>query len=132
MKKINITIPDNLNEIQEAKLIQEKLTQKALSGNGNNLINKRIGDEVIVKDLVTQITIKRTGEKPVELMDCPICKTQFQNNFFNPVFTNYGGVIKRHKTCSNNCQQNFIEFCGDGRASVKRKDLKPLIDFNKH
>lgn len=57
MKKISITIPSELSAKEEIKLISERLTQKALSGNGKQLALKKFEtskDKIVNKAVFIQ------------------------------------------------------------------------------
>jgi len=126
MNKIKITIEDGMTPIQEAERISQILRQKLLAGHGRQKDLKRIGDQVDVQHIETQIVVVRKGEKPIELIKCPVCSCDFQNDLFFSVWTNYGGKNRQLKTCSSNCQSGLIEFCGEGRAAKSRLKLKPV------
>lgn len=125
-RKIKIVIPDDLSPIQEARLISQRLMQNMLASNGSQLDKKRIGDQVDIRHLTTEITIERKGPKPIEMIACNVCGCEYQSDLFKPVIVNYGGKNKTVKTCSENCQTDLINLCGTGRAAIKVKDLKPV------
>lgn len=62
MKKINITIPDDLTPQQEVLEIATSLRQNMLAGIGRNKDTARIGNEVNIQHLQTQITITRKDD----------------------------------------------------------------------
>lgn len=126
MKKINIKIPDDLSPKEEALLIAQRLNQKMLAGHGRQMDKLRIGTQVDIKHLTTQITIERTGDKPIEMVTCNVCGCDYQNNTYKGVWVNYGGERKEVKTCSENCGSALIDLCGIGRAAFKKKDLHPF------
>ncbi len=125
MKKINIKIPDHLTPSEELQEIGKLLRQKTLAGNGRQMDHKRIGNEINIKDITTQITITRIGEKPIEMAKCNVCGCEYQNNFFFTVFTNYGGTTRKIKTCSEKCQTEIIILFPD-RCSIKKSTLKQI------
>lgn len=127
--KVIITIPDTLTDQEEKRLNSERLVQKQLSFHGNELNKLRIGNNLEVKNLTTQIIINRTGEKPIEFIPCNVCGCDYQSNLFKIVFVNYGGKNKSIKVCSENCQHTLIEICGKGRAALKLKQLTPVRFF---
>ena len=130
-KSITITIPDNLSKEDEVFAISKKLQQKALSTHGRQDDKKMIGDYNKVIDLTTTIVVKRTSkDKPIEMVKCTVCGCEYQNDMFFPVYVNYGGQNKLLKFCSEKCQEDVIEVCGEGRASKKRTGLKPVRTFN--
>ena len=104
-KPIRITIPDNLSKEDEVFAITKKLQQKALSGHGRQEDKKMIGDYNKVTDLTTTIIVERKSkEKPIEMVKCPDCGCEYQNDMFFPVYVNYGGKNKLLKYCSESCQ----------------------------
>jgi len=123
MKRIKIKIPHNLKPKEEVKFIAERLTQKMLAGNGNQLDKVRLGDQIDVQHLNTVIEIERTGEAPIEMVNCTACNCEYQNNMFFPVYVNYGGKTKLLKYCSEVCQQTVINICGEGRAAKSKSKL---------
>jgi len=130
-KSIKIVIPSGLSDQEESFEIAKKLNQKLLAGNGRQKDKVRLGTEINIKHGKMIIEIERKVENVIEFIPCIVCGTEYQNTEFLPVFTNYGGKVKKHKTCSENCQNNLIDCCGYGRAAIKRNDLKPLINFNR-
>ncbi len=126
MKKIKIVIPDDLTPQQEAAEIAQRLMQKALSGTEKQIDKLRIGTQVDIKELTTQITIERTGAKPIEMIKCSVCSSKYQSDLFFPLFVNYGGQKKKLKYCSQACRNTVLDICGEGRAAIKQKDLKPV------
>ena len=128
-KKISITIPDDLTPMQEAAEISQRLNQQLLAGNGRQVDHKRIGDQVDIKYLTTEIVIKRVGEKPIEFILCSICGIEYQSDLAKNVFHNYGGRTKKVHVCSETCQQTFISICGNGRAATKKSKLNPIRTY---
>ena len=90
-KSIKIIIPSDLTPEQEAFEISKKLTGKLLSGSAKQVDRLRIGDEINVSFLNTYIEIERKVHNLIEFIPCPICETEFQNDLFFRVWTNYGG-----------------------------------------
>lgn len=131
MKKIKINIPYGLNQKEELKEIVKKLNSKLLSGSGVNEQQLFIGDYNTIEQGAFTIEVKKTGKKPIEYITCPICEITFQSDFYFKVYTNYGGVHKRHLLCSTDCQNELIEMCGVGRAGKTTKELKPVNLFFK-
>lgn len=125
-KKITIKIADDLTPKQEAMEISKMLTQKLLAGNGNQVDKLRIGDQIDIKHLETEILIQRIGATPIEMITCNVCGHDYQSNLYKGVWTNYGGKTKEVKTCSDECAQSLISICGEGRASLKKKKLTPV------
>lgn len=125
-KEYKIVIPDDLTPDQELVHIANNLRQKFLGDSKQ----KRLGDSVNVKNLTTRITIERKGAKPIEIIVCNVCNGNYQSDMFKPVWTNYGGSQKLIKTCSEQCQQNLIDYCGEGRAAKSRTKLKSVRIYN--
>ncbi len=129
-KSIRITIPDNLSKEEEIFAISKKLHQKALSSHGSQNDKKMIGDYNQVIDLTTTIIVERKSkEKPIEMVKCPACNCEYQNDMFLPVFINYGGNKKKIKVCSESCQNDIIDVCGEGRAAKTSRGVKPVRTF---
>lgn len=130
MNNIEINIPDNLTPDKELLLIAKKLQQKQLSGSGKTKEQLRIGTEVTVQHLQTQITINRTStEKPIEMVKCNVCGCEYQNNTAVHYWRNYGGKPKQVAVCSTGCQNAVIEFLGKRAAKTKNK-LSPIRLYN--
>lgn len=127
-KKITISIPDNLNDLQEAKLIQERLNQKALTGSGKIRTNSiRIGDCTDIKLRESVIVIKRIPAEPfIETKNCTVCRSSFQSDMGQKMYINYGGRRKQLHYCSKECCLAVIEICGEGRAAMKKSELIPV------
>ena len=126
MEKIIITIPDNLTPQQEALAISEQLGKKYLPSSSLKLI----GSGYEVKHLETQIVIRREAvEKPVVTCECSVCSTVFEKSLGKDLWVNYGGIDKKRKYCSDICRNTVIAICGDGRASIKRKELKRVVAY---
>ena len=129
MDKINITIPDNLTPGEEYAAILKQLGKKMLPENLDP--NKRIGAGYEVQYLETQINIKREPiEKPLVTRECSVCLTIFDDSVKFPLFVNYGGKTKKLRYCSDGCRDQVIFICGEHRAVIKRKDLKPIRLYN--
>lgn len=128
--KIRIVIPHNLSNEEELIEINKRLTQKLLASSGRRVDHKRLGNQLDIQHLKTEITIERTGEKPIEMVICNTCGCEYQNNLFKRVFINYGGINKTIKVCSDTCQDALIDICGTGRAAKKKKDLSPVRLWN--
>lgn len=126
MKKIKIVIPDDLTPKQEIEEIAQKLTQKMLVSHGRQQDHKRIGNQVDVKDLKTEITIERKGESPVEYIKCNVCGCDYQSDTAKVIWTNYGGTARPIKTCSDICIDNMVSMLGEGRLNRKKSKLKPV------
>ena len=126
-KSIKIVISSDLTPEQEVIEISKKLTGKLLSGSGSQLDKLRIGNEINISYLNTFIEIERKVNNLIEFVPCPICECEFQNDLFFRVWTNYGGKIKQHRCCSEDCQEDYINALGNGRASKTKSKLAPLI-----
>jgi len=121
MKKIDITIDDSLTPEQEVFAIAKQLSKKLiLSGNDKKLL----GTGYTIKEAKTQININRVFKektvKPIKTYVCPICQTIVDSKLHKPLFSNYGGSIKKHRLCSNECRDALIDICGEGRTSKTR------------
>ena len=122
MKKINIEIPDNLNNQQEVFAIAHQLSKRMIGGGV-----KMIGDSVDVIDLKTQITVTRKStEKPIVMIDCILCKTSCEKKIAYSFFVNYGGVVSEKFACSKDCRSEMLNILGS-RASVFRSKMKSPI-----
>ena len=128
-KSIKIIIPSDLTPEQEAFEISKKLTGKLLSGSAKQVDRLRIGDEINVSFLNTYIEIERKVHNLIEFIPCPICETEFQNDLFFRVWTNYGGKTKQHKCCSEDCQETYIGLLGNGRGAKTKSRLEPFIRY---
>lgn len=127
-KSIKITIPDNLSKEEEGAAIYSKLSGKLIENN-----KKAIGD-FSVQELTTSLTItverkNMSKEKIIEMVKCPCCENNYQNDMFLPVFINYGGNKKKIKVCSSSCQKDIIDVCGEGRAAKTSRGVKPVRTF---
>jgi hypothetical protein len=129
MKKIIISIPDNLTPLQEAAAIAKKMTQKALSGSSMNKGRARIGTEIKIKDLETEIVIKRVSSEPIiEMVECPVCNGEYQNNTAKFYYTNYGGNVRKKPVCSDICVNAMCD-AFPGRISANKTALKAVRLF---
>lgn len=126
MKKINITIPDNLSAAEEAIAIAQQLRTKLLPDNGF----KKIGSGYQIQDLQTEITVTRVSvEKLIKTLDCGVCNTTFETSIGKALYINYGGNARKNLYCSEECRDVVHNLCGEGRASIKKGDLKPVARF---
>jgi len=126
MKKIEIKIPDNLTPQEEIWAIAKKLNKKMLSQGPTTLL----GSGYEIKDIQTQITITREAtEKPIKTIACTVCKTIFEDKLGSPVYTNYGGNVKKLLYCSKECCQAVIDVLGEGRVSLTRGKLQAARTF---
>lgn len=129
MRKIEIKIPDNLTQQEEVVAISKKLMQRSLTGSGASKEIKRIGTEVNIIDLHTQINIIRESKEPViEMVKCNVCGCDYQNNTASFYWHNYGGNPKRVAVCSEKCVNAVVEYLGD-RAATSKYKLKRLKFF---
>jgi len=118
MKKVSITIPDNLDHNQEVIAIAGQLHKKMIGRD-----QKRIGNSVDVIDLKTEIIVTRKStEKPIKMIVCPICETSCDESIAKDYFTNYGGSIRKKFTCSSECRDFVLNFLGS-RASKSKRGL---------
>ena len=121
MEKITITISDNLSPEQEVFAIAKKLG-KAL-GPLRNLL--ALGDGYEVKQLDTQIIIKRVPSSPLLITQtCSVCDTIFEPKVGVSMYVNYGGIVQKRRYCCEDCKNVVKDMCGPGRAVDKKKDLK--------
>lgn len=119
MKRINITIPDNLTPNEEVLAIAKQLGKKLLPSK-----LKMLGSGYELKHLQTQINIKREAiEKPIVTRECPICKTIVDQKAAKVLWTNYGGNQKKNYYCSDECRETVLHIAGNGRASIKKNEL---------
>lgn len=125
MKRVIITIPDNLTPSQELIAIAQQLGKKMLPSGQNEL-----GTGYTVKHLETQIIIKREPiEKPIVTIECPICKTIVEKKIAKALYTNYGGNRKTSHYCSDECREVILQISGEGRASIRKSGLKPVYAY---
>lgn len=128
METIKITIPDNLSHEEELFAIAKELGKKLLPGNTRKLL----GAGYTIKHIETNITIIREPvEKVIATQSCNLCSTIFELSLGKKLYTNYGGRVKKLFYCSDNCRDNVINWCGDGRAALTRNKLKSFVNFNK-
>lgn len=126
MKKIKITIPDNLSAAEETIAIAKQLQTKFLLG--NNV--KKLGSGYEIKDLQTEIIVTRVPvEKPIKTLDCGVCSTTFETSLGKPLYINYGGNVRKNLYCCEECRNTVLNLCGEGRASIKKGGLKPIASF---
>lgn len=125
MKKIDLQIPDNLTEAQEAVEITKQLNKRLLSAKDKPLL----GNPVNVKDLQTQITVTRVSkENPITTHICNVCNTVYTSDTAVSYWHNYGGNLKQVNTCSTECRDFCLNMLGE-RAAKTKKGLKPLRFF---
>lgn len=128
MEQIIITIPDGLSPEEEIVAIAKKMG-KALAPPKKQLA---IGDGYTVKQLETQIIIKREPtSKLLVTQVCSVCETLFEPKEGFILYVNYGGVTNQRRYCCEECRQQVIDICGEGRASIKKSKLKPTRTFNR-
>jgi hypothetical protein len=127
MNTIRIRIKDNLNPLQEAAEIAKRLQQKALTNGGTNKETLRIGQEYNIKELTTNIIVKRySSEKPIQMVTCNVCGCEYQNNLSFPYWHNYGGTPTKRHVCSEECRNNVLGFLGI-RGAKTRSGLKHFL-----
>jgi predicted nucleic acid-binding Zn ribbon protein len=126
MKKVEITIADNMTPQQEAVEIFKQLAQKAIAEKPKQ---KRLGQVVEVIDQKTLITVTRTSEeKVIPTKTCSVCGTEFTPDVAKHYFHNYGGNTRKVAVCSSKCREIMVEYLGD-RASKSKAGLKSLKFF---
>jgi len=129
MKTIKINIPDNLSSEKEIFEIAKKLQQKSLSGHAKNKSVLRIGDNIDIKDIQTQIIITRVSdEKPILMVKCNVCDCEYSSDKPFYYFHNYGGIRKRNSVCSEDCRKFMLDNFGS-RVSKSAKKLTNCINF---
>ena len=127
MKKIKITIPDNLTPQEETFAIAKQLGSKLIE---NKQTTKLLGSGYEIKHTQTEIIINREPvEKPIKTTECTVCKTVFENKLGSVLYINYGGSHKKKIYCSDNCRDVVRDICGEGRASIKKGKLKTAFSF---
>lgn len=127
MEKIIITIPDNLSKDQELLAIGNELHKQILTS-GTKF--KMLGDSVSIKHSETQITIKREPvEKPITTQVCSACDTIFEPSLGYKLWVNYGAKPRQVTYCSEDCRGAVMDFCGKGRAAIKKSELGSVIIF---
>lgn len=127
MKKIKITIPDNLTPQEETFAIAKQLGSKLIE---NKQGKKLLGSGYEIKHTQTEIIINREPvEKPIKTSECTVCNTTFENSLGSVLYINYGGSRKKKIYCSDNCRDVVRDICGEGRTSIKRSNLKPAFLF---
>lgn len=129
MKTTKITIPDNLTPEQEAFAIGKQLAKKALSGGGQNKEVKRIGDEINIIDLSSQIIVTRAStEKPITMITCNVCNCEYQSDRVVYYYHNYGGHRTRRGVCSDDCRQFMIDNFG-ARIAKSASKLPAAVNY---
>lgn len=132
MKTIKIKIADNLTPAQEALEIGKQLTKKSLSGGGQNKEVKRIGNQLDVIDITTQIIVERVStEKPIEMLKCNVCGCEYQSNMAKSYFHNYGGKRQKRNVCSDDCVSFMVENFGVRVAKSAMKLPHPINYFRR-
>lgn len=128
MNKIEIKIPDNLTPIQEAALIARKLAKKSLP---NSTATALIGNGLTVTDLQTQIIITRVNkEKPIKMINCPICGHIYEHGKGINYFHNYGGDPLKKSVCSTECRESVLSLLGN-RAAKTRFSLTAAVNYRR-
>ena len=121
METIRITIPDNLDSIEETLAIANTLTRKMLPKNDQKLI----GDGYTLQDAKVNIIITRKPvQKAVAVRECAICGTLFEQGVGARYYTNYGGVINARFACSKKCRDEILEMFSRHSVARFKKDLK--------
>lgn len=129
MKKIEIKIDSDLTPEQEIYQIAKKLQQKQLSGHGRNQDKLRLGTEVNVNDIQTQIIITRVSkEKPLEYVKCNVCNSEYEKGKGKFYYHNYGGGNTRRAVCSEQCRTVMIDNFG-ARISKNSRSLANRQNF---
>lgn len=128
MEQIIITIPDGLTPTEEIFAIAKKLG-KALAPPKKQIA---IGDGYTIKQLETQITIKREPtSKLLVTQVCSVCEVLFEPKEGFILYVNYGGITQQRRYCCEKCRTDVIELCGEGRAAIKKSKLKPVRTFDR-
>lgn len=123
MEKIKIVIPDNLTPDQELMAIAKQLGKKLLPKSGTKLI----GSGYEIKHLDTQINISREPvEKAITTRECVVCKTVFEQSKGKKLWTNYGGLQRKHYYCSDDCRNVVFSIAGSGRAAISPNKLRAV------
>ena len=123
MITIKIRIPDNLTPSQEAFAISKQLSDKKLLGDDNNL--KKIGQGFTIKEASFKIEVERFSKEKVITFHTCVCGNEYQSNFAKKYYTNYGGEIKKHLVCSDDCRETILDFLGK-RAAINKSKLNHL------
>lgn len=125
MKKIKLTVPSDVKDIDLGYFVKKRLEQKALSGHAREKFT-RIGDQVdILEDKIIIEITKKYKEPLITMLKCNVCNCEYQSNYFKKYFHNYGGRIKMVKVCSDNCVDTVLEYFGE-RVAISKSKLKPL------
>lgn len=128
MEQIIITIPDGLTPAEEIIAIAKKMG-KALAPPKKQIA---IGDGYTIKQLETQIIIRREPtSKLLVTQVCSVCETLFEPKEGFILYVNYGGITQQRRYCCEECRQQVIDICGEGRASIKKSKLKPARTFDR-
>ena len=127
MKKIEINIPDDLSPEKEIIAIAQKLQQKQLSGSAKNKSVLRIGDNIDIKEIQTQIIINRVStEIPIIMIPCNVCNCEYDSKKSKYYYQNYGGAVRRNSCCSDECR-NVVLNNFPSRTSLKKSKIKPAF-----
>ena len=120
MKKIDITIPDNLDPIREVSAIAKQLA-KSLPQKSRTLIGEGIE---ITHDKVQINVTRKAIEKTAKSCKCGACDTIVLLTASKQLFVNYGGIVKKKHYCSDECRELVLSIAGEGRASITRKGIR--------
>ena len=120
MAKIKITIPDNLTPLQELAKIATAINALPAMAIESS---KAIGDVFNKKELKTVIEITRKSKAKVA-KECSVCKVLHVEGV--PLYTNYGGSIRKIATCSKQCADMVLTSVNEDRVSKDRRKLKPF------
>lgn len=128
-KEVVIKVDDDLSPEQEAAEVARQLMERKMLGASSQ--RKMIGSGSLkVKHLETKIIIKRVAkEKPVELLVCSVCKTQYEEKLGFHYFTNIGGMVRKITNCSEQCADVVISISPD-RFSKKKSNFRPAFLYN--
>ena len=72
--------------MQEAAEISQRLNQQLLARNGRQVDHKESATRLILKNMTTEIVIKRVGEKPIEFIPCSVCGLEYQSDLAKMFF----------------------------------------------
>lgn len=126
METFNIKIPYGLTKPEEASMIAGALTKKLL---GTNKV-KEIGTGYEITHSQTKIIITREYQEELTITaKCNRCDCEYDIRMAKRIYHNYGGKSRFLDVCSENCQNEVLDFLGD-RASAKKSKLKPFKLFN--
>lgn len=125
-KEVIIKVDDDLSPEQEAAEVARQLMERKMLGASSQ--RKMIGSGSLkVKHLETKIVIKRVSkEKPVELLVCSVCQTQYEEKLGFRYYTNIGGTVKKKTNCSEKCADVVISISPD-RFSKKKSNFRPAF-----